>query len=132
MRVGSRVPVHVTSMGKALLACVGDAQVRTLLERRKLQPLTPRTITTTRQLLGQLAQIRSRGFAINDDETVIGLRSVAATIKGYQDSPLAAVNGALPSAQCSAERLASEVGPRVAEAAEAISAQCGGLPAQRP
>jgi IclR family pca regulon transcriptional regulator len=127
MRVGSRVPAHGTSMGKALLACLSDAQVRALLQGRKLQPLTSRTITTIKQLLGQLGEIRSRGFAINDEETVIGLRSVAATIKGQRGSSLAAVNVAVPAAQYSVERLVSEVGPRVAEAAAAIRAQLGGL-----
>jgi IclR family pca regulon transcriptional regulator len=126
MRVGSRVPAHVTSMGKALLASLTDAQVRALLPA-KLQPLTPRTITTTRQLLVQLAEIRSRGFAINDDETVIGLRSVAATIKGHRGSPMAALNVAVPTAQCSLDRLVSEIAPRVVQAAEAISAQIGGV-----
>ena len=129
LRVGSRVPAQATSMGKALLACLTDAQVRALLQGRKLQPLTARTITTTRQLLGQLAEIRSRGFALNDEETVIGLRSVAATIKDHQGSPMAAVNVAVPTAQCSVERLVSEVGPRVAEAAEAITAELGYRPA---
>ena len=114
-------------MGKALLACLTDAQVRALLQGKKLQPLTARTITTTRQLLAQLAEIRSRGFAINDEETVIGLRSVAAAIRGHQgSSPTAAVNVAVPSAQYTLEQLASEVGPRVAEVAEAISAELGG------
>ncbi len=126
MRVGSRVPAYVTSMGKALLAGLTDAQVRALLQSRKLQSLTPKTITTTRQLLAQLAEIRGRGFAINDEETVIGLRSVAAAIRGHQGSPLAAVNVAVPTAQCSLMRLASEIGPRVVEAAEAITAQLGG------
>ncbi|TME99540.1 MAG: IclR family transcriptional regulator [Chloroflexi bacterium] len=127
MRVGSRVPAHVTSMGKALLACLTDAQVRALLQGKKLQPLTARTITTTRQLLAQLAEIRSRGFAINDEETVIGLRSVAAAIRGHQgSSPTAAVNVAVPSAQYTLEQLASELGPRLAEVAEALSAELGG------
>jgi IclR family pca regulon transcriptional regulator len=125
MRVGSRVPAHVTSMGKALLACLSDAQVRSLLRGRKLQPLTERTITTTKQLLAQLADIRARGFAINDEETVLGLRSVAATITGHQGSPLAAINVAVPTAQYSLERLAAAVGPRVADAAEAITVQLG-------
>jgi IclR family pca regulon transcriptional regulator len=127
MRVGSRVPAHGTSMGKALLAGLTDAQVRALLQGRKLQPLTARTITTTKQLLGQLAEIRSRGFALNDEETVIGLRSVAAAIRGHQGAPMAAVNVAVPTAQCSMERLVFEVAPRVAEAAAAISAQLGGV-----
>jgi len=126
MRVGSRVPAHATSMGKALLACLTDAQVRALVQGRKLQPLTARTITTPKQLLGQLAEIRSRGFAINDEETVIGLRSVAAAIKGHQATPLAAVNVAVPTAQCSLDRLVAEIAPRVTEAAAAISAQLGG------
>jgi IclR family transcriptional regulator, pca regulon regulatory protein len=125
MRVGSRLPAYVTSMGKALLACLTDAQVRALLQGRKLQAFTPKTITTTRQLLAQLAEIRSRGFALNDEETVLGLRSVAATIRGHQGSPMAAVNVAVPSAQCTLEQLVSEVGPRVVEVAEAISAQLG-------
>jgi len=113
-------------MGKALLACLTDTQVRALLQGSKLQPLTRKTITTTNQLLAQLAEIRRLGFAINDEETVIGLRSVAATIKGHQGSPIAAVNVAVPTAQCTVERLVSEVGPRVVAAAEAISAQLGG------
>jgi IclR family acetate operon transcriptional repressor len=113
-------------MGKALLACLTDAQVRALVPGRKLQPLTARTITTPKQLLGQLAEIRSRGFAINDEETVIGLRSVAAAIKGHQATPLAAVNVAVPTAQCSLDRLVAEIAPRVTEAAAAISAQLGG------
>ena len=126
MRVGSRVPAHGTSMGKALLACLTDAQVRALLQGRKLQPLTARTITNTKQLLGELDDIRSRGFAINDEETVIGLRSVAAAIRGHQASPVAAVNVAVPTAQCSLDRLVSEIAPRVIAAAAAISAQLGG------
>jgi DNA-binding IclR family transcriptional regulator len=126
MRVGSRVPAHVTSMGKALLACLTDTQVRALLQGKRLQSLTPKSITTTRRLLAQLAEIRSRGFAVNDEETVLGLRSVAATIRDHQGSPMAAVNVAVPSAQCTLERLMSEVGPRVVEVAEAISAQFGG------
>jgi IclR family pca regulon transcriptional regulator len=130
MRVGSRVPAHVTSMGKALLASLTDPQVRTLLQGRKLQTLTPMSISTTKQLLGQLAEIRARGFALNDQETVLGLRSVAAAINGHMGNPMAAVNVALPTAQCTLERLASEVAPRVVEAAEAIAAQLGYHPAR--
>ena len=128
MRVGSRVPAHVTSMGKALLASLTDAQVRALLRGKKLQPLTARTITSTRQLLAQLAEIRARGFAINDEETVLGLRSVAAAIKGHHGDPVAAVNVAVPSAQCTVQELASVVGPRVVDVAEAIGAQLGASP----
>jgi IclR family pca regulon transcriptional regulator len=123
MRVGSRVPAHVTSMGKALLACLGDAQVRALLRGRKLQSLTPRTLTTTAQLLAELAEIRARGFAINDEETVLGLRSAAAAIIDHGGAPLGAVNVAVPTMQCSLERLTSEIGPRLVEVAQALSGQ---------
>jgi DNA-binding IclR family transcriptional regulator len=118
----------MTSMGKALLASLPDAQVRSLLRGKKLQAQTPNTVSSMKQLLEQLGAIRARGFAINDEETVIGLRSVAATIRDHQGSPIAAVNVAVPSARCTLERLASEVGPRVAEAAEAITAELGYRP----
>jgi IclR family transcriptional regulator, pca regulon regulatory protein len=92
-------------------------------------PQTPNTVTSMKQLLEQLAEIRTRGFAINDEETVIGLRSAAAPIKGHQGSPIAAVNVAVPTARCTLERLVSVVGPRVVEAAEAITAELGYRPA---
>jgi len=119
----------MTSMGKALLACLPDPQVRALLRGRKLQPQTPTTVTSMKQLLEQLAEIRTRGFAINDEETVIGLRSAAAPIRGHQGSPIAAVNVAVPMARCTLERLVSVVGPRVAEVAEAITEELGYRPA---
>ena len=128
MHVGSRVPAHMTSMGKALLASLPDAQVRSLLRGKKLQAQTPNTVTSIKQLLEQLGAIRARGFAINDEETVIGLRSVAATIRDHQGSPIAALNVAVPSARCTLERLASVVGPRVLQAAEAITAELGYRP----
>jgi len=111
-----------------ILASLPDAQVRSLLRGKKLQAQTPNTVTSIKQLLEQLGAIRARGFAINDEETVIGLRSVAATIRDHQGSPIAALNVAVPTARCTLERLASVVGPRVVQAAEAITAELGYRP----
>ncbi|MFR9727136.1 IclR family transcriptional regulator [Streptomyces sp. MS19] len=71
-RVGRRLPAHSTSLGKALLATYPDDQVRALLPE-KLEPLTEHTVTDRERLIGELAVIRERGYAIDREENTLGL-----------------------------------------------------------
>ncbi len=96
--------------------------MRGLLGRR-LERLTPNTITTVAGLLRDLDLVRRRGSAINDEETALGLRSVAAAVLDGDAHPVAALNVAVPSADWSRRRLEQEVAPLVVQAAAEISAQ---------
>lgn len=77
--IGSRLPLHATSQGKLLLSRLPDSEV---LKRVKdsMQPFTPHTITEPQKLLAELEVIRAKGYAVEDGEYKIGLRSVSAPV----------------------------------------------------
>jgi IclR family acetate operon transcriptional repressor len=77
---GSRLPLHATSQGKLFLSHLSDSDALQRLQRAGLQAYTPHTITDTGQLLHALEIIRRKGYAIEDGEYKIGLRSVAAPV----------------------------------------------------
>ena len=79
--VGSRLPLHATSQGKLLLAFLPAGEARARLARAGLPPYTPHTVTDPDALLAELQQIRERGWAVEDGEYRIGLRSVSAPVR---------------------------------------------------
>src|SRR3569623_2131710 len=62
LTVGSRLPLHCSAAGRALLLASSDREVRGLLGRAPHERFTPRTLTTTRELLRELAASRERGY----------------------------------------------------------------------
>jgi len=80
MSVGTRMPAHATSPGKVLLAALPVTERRALLTGRELQRLTPCTITDAEELLRQIAAVAETGYAVNDQETIMGLRSLAVPV----------------------------------------------------
>jgi DNA-binding IclR family transcriptional regulator len=90
-RIGGRMPLHCTAIGKALLAHAGDELVARVvgggLERR-----TPHTITAPGLLRRQLASSRETGVAYEREESMLGLLCVAAPVLDRDDRPLAAIS----------------------------------------
>jgi len=78
--VGYRLPLHATSQGKLLLSQFSDQDVLKRLRAEDLQTFTPHTVTEPQQLFAALAEIRRNGYAIEDGEYKIGLRSVSAPV----------------------------------------------------
>jgi IclR family pca regulon transcriptional regulator len=118
--VGSRLPAYASSLGRAMLAYLPDEEVEALLDRRELEAITDHTITDRRRLLAELRRIRTRGYAINDQELVLGIRGIAAPVFGVSGRPVAAINLSIarPLDEPEIKRLAAEV----VETAKAISA----------
>jgi IclR family transcriptional regulator, pca regulon regulatory protein len=100
--VGSRLPSHATSMGRALLAFLPDADQTTFLLRAPFPRLTSRTITDADGLRRELSKIRERGYALVDEELELGLRSIAVPVPEPPGPPLIAVNISVAAAQMSA------------------------------
>lgn len=122
---GGRVPLHCSSVGKALLSAMPDAQVAGILHRTGMPRMTPKTIVTPMALREELARIRERGYAIDDEEHAVGLRCAAAVIHSEFGEPAGAVSVSGPMARIADERL-PVLGSLVKEAADAISRQFGG------
>ena len=80
---GCRLPLYCTSQGKLFLAyCSSEAEQARLLRAHPPVPHTPHTITDPDQLAQELRKIQAQGYAVEDGEFRIGLRSVSAPIFG--------------------------------------------------
>ncbi len=120
--LGQRKPVHCTSQGKAILSALPDAERELLVRGLALKALTPRTITDRRRLQAELRVTAARGYAIDDEEIVSGVRCVGASIVDGQGQVRGALSVAGPAWRLTPERL-ELLGPEVAEAARRVGAQ---------
>lgn len=90
--VGSRLPAHCTSLGRAILAHQPTPALDAYLERARLAPLTPHTITDRDALRRELALVRERGYAVVNEELELGLRSIAVPLVQQNDRVTVALN----------------------------------------
>jgi IclR family transcriptional regulator, acetate operon repressor len=79
-RVGQQEQLRSTALGKAILATFSDEEALSLLSVEVLEKSTPRTINTDEGMLRELRAIRSRGYAVDNEEHEVGLRCVAVAI----------------------------------------------------
>src|SRR5690606_13447819 len=91
--VGRRAHLHSTSVGKAILANMDDAQVREIVGRTGMPANTERTITGVDALLADLSATRERGYAIDDGEQEIGVRCYAMTVPDMPTLTAVSVSG---------------------------------------
>ncbi len=103
---GERIELHCTALGKVLLAYLPPDEVNRWLKARKLTARTPYTLTTAQALKDQLALIRQRGFALDDEEDHPDIRCIGAPIRDHTGSVVAAVSMTAPK-----HRLPDEVIP---------------------
>jgi IclR family pca regulon transcriptional regulator len=92
INVGTRFPAHVTSLGRALLAGLPEAELDKVLDEVEFEQITPYTITDPDKLRAELAKVTRQGFALVDQELAIGLRSLAAPVRDRTGQVIAAVN----------------------------------------
>ncbi|MDH2429957.1 IclR family transcriptional regulator [Sphaerisporangium sp. TRM90804] len=100
-RIGSRVPLHCTAMGKAVLAML-DERRRAEALAGPLDRRTPRTLVGG-ALAAELDVIRERGFAIDDEENEEGVRCVGLPIMNASGQPVAAFSVSAPANRFSLE-----------------------------
>lgn len=125
LHVGSRLPVHATSMGKIQLVDHTQSELRELLGEGPYKPLTPQTIDTLDKLVADLETSRAQGYSLCDGELAVGVRSVAAPIRDADGSIVAGLNVSVSSARVSREELEERLADVVVEAARRISAALG-------
>jgi IclR family transcriptional regulator, acetate operon repressor len=118
--VGTRVPLHTTALGKAILAHLPLERVDAIVDRHGLEPKTARTITDRRELDEELAEIRDRGVAFDREERIEGLNCVAAPVSSTNGRILGALSVAGPSNRVRGERFTEELPERVLEAANVV------------
>ncbi|MEA4838446.1 MAG: IclR family transcriptional regulator [Rhodospirillaceae bacterium] len=89
---GRRLPLHCTALGKALIAWKSEAEIDSLFPSEELPVSTETTIPTRTALKQQLAEVRARGWAIDDAEETLGVRCIAAPVQTFRGDVLAAIS----------------------------------------
>jgi IclR family acetate operon transcriptional repressor len=124
-RLGRRLPVHASAAGKAILAAGTDALRRQLLGTGPLERFTPNTLCSEAELTSRLVEIRSRGWATDDEEHTPGMRCVSAAILNEWSEPIGAVSISAPTVRLPADQV-SVLGNRVKETALTLSRMYSG------
>ena len=127
-RVGAMLPAHCTAVGKAQLAFLPTTEVERLYPESALQPVTQNTLRSRQDLAGDLQRTRDREYAIENEECDLDVRSIAAPVRDFSQTVIAAVGIVAPAGRLDDERLSKEgIIGRVQEAALAISSKLGYL-----
>lgn len=124
-RLGSHRPMHASSLGKAYLAAMNEAERTALCARLDFKRYSPSTITTPEALERDIVAIRARGYAIDDREFEATLACCAAAVFDHRGVPVAAISVSGP-----AERVLPQIeriGRLVAGAGRSISQRLGFL-----
>lgn len=117
VRVGSRIPAYCTALGHSILAHLPLERRLEILNMRERTRLTATTPVTIPEIERRLKRVRDIGYALSDQDTVNGLRVLAAPILDADGHPFAAVSVAAPSVACSLEEFVALTAGPVMQAA---------------
>ena len=121
LAIGSRLPAYPASMGRVLLAALSDEALDAYLTNTRLKPLTPLTIVDPKRLRAIILQVREAGYAVNDQEMEMGLRSIAVPIVGADGKTIAALNIGASSARTSYVEMEKNFLPELRDVARRIA-----------
>ncbi|MCV2876867.1 IclR family transcriptional regulator [Rhodobacteraceae bacterium XHP0102] len=122
---GTRAPMHVSGIGKALLSWFEPQQVQAIILKRGLAAFTPQSLTDEATLRADLDAARARGFAIDDQERAEGMRCIAAPIFNVHGEAVAGISISGPAFRLPVARC-HDIGTMVRHAADQITTAIGG------
>src|ERR1700730_13238161 len=91
-KVGGRVPMVASGLGKALLSSYSEEDIFAIIRRDGMPRLTSNSIVRAGYLCKSLHEIRQQGYSIDDEEAIVGLRCVSAVVYDDRSEPLAAIS----------------------------------------
>ena len=121
LNTGSRLPAYCTSLGRVMLAHLAPDELNAYFARTRLKAMTDKTVTTQKRLREILAGVRQSGYAINDEELELGLRSISVPVRGASGQVVAALNVGAQAARVSVERMQGEFLPVLLRGAQELS-----------
>lgn len=94
--LGKRAPIHSTALGKAIAAYLPEAEFMLLCKNYEYFPITSHTITDQQSFEKEIALIKARGYAIDEQENELGGRCVGVPIFDHQGYPIAGISISVP------------------------------------
>jgi DNA-binding IclR family transcriptional regulator len=115
--IGSRAPLHVTAVGKLMLAELGDHFIRAYASRTGLKRYTPNTVTTEKDLLNTVHQAKAEGFAYDNEEAEEGVGCIGVLIYDDKRVVVAGLSISAPIERRKKEwvKLVKEAGKKISE-----------------
>jgi len=124
IQLGKNLPLYCGGSGKVLLAFLPDEEIDKIIQKEKLIPFGPNTITDPVKLKEHLIEIRKKGYAISYEERVLGSISIGAPIWNYQGEVVASLSISGPISRFTKKKIPMLIS-LVKEAAQKISASLG-------
>ncbi len=123
-RLGLHMPTHATAAGKVLIAFESEEETRGRFGK-ELPRFTDRTHKTVEELIGDLEQVRARGYATDLEEFEAGLRCIAAPVRDYTRKVIGAVSVSGPAHRMNDERIEQILAAEVVRAGKELSSRLG-------
>ena len=82
-RIGSRIPLYCSGVGKAIAADLDIGEVEAIWKSSRITALTPHTITDFDTYCRELEEVRKNGYALDNEENEAGVRCIAVSLKDY-------------------------------------------------
>ena len=131
-KVGGRVAMVASGVGKAVLATYSNEDVSAIIHHHGMPRMTEKSVVRPGDLFKELEKIRRQGFAIDDEEACMGLRCIASVVYNDCSEPLAAISVSGMTSRLTDERL-PQLGQTVREVAAELTVALGGaMPAAKP
>jgi IclR family acetate operon transcriptional repressor len=124
-RPGTRVLLHCSAVGKAMLAALPANEAEHILNQFELPQRTPHTITDVGQLMQQLTEVAERGYAVDDEEDPEGVAGIGACVLDRNGRPAGAISVTSLKRRDWAARK-EEIAAKVIQCARRISGQLSG------
>jgi DNA-binding IclR family transcriptional regulator len=130
VRIGDRTGVvryaHATAAGKAMLAALSDSELHRRYPGEELPAPMPASISSRRELMAEMTQIRRQGYALNWEESSDGVSAVSVALRGATGAPLASISVTVPSMRLGSIAGIRAMAPDVLDAAELIHGRLNG------
>ena len=104
-KAGFRRPVYSTALGKALTAFLSPEKREAILRVLNFEVFTPRTITDLREFKKELERIRRRGYAMDDEESVLGARCLGVPVLSHLQEAVASISVSGPTTRVDQTRI---------------------------
>ena len=121
LNTGSRLPAYCTSLGRVMLAHLPEEELDAYFAQVKLRAFTDHTVVSQERLRAMLSEIKEVGYAINDQELEVGLRSIAVPVRGASGTVLAALNIGVQAARVSRVQMEENFLPALIRGAREIA-----------
>lgn len=128
-KTGNRLPLNATSVGKIFLADLSEKELETYFKLKSVKQCTPNTIIDFDIMKKHLIDVKNTGIAYDDEEWGLGIRGVAAGVKGENSEIVAAIGTAVPSVRLTYSKM-QDMAHILKNCADEISKYLGFKPSQ--